>query len=110
METSLPYLQLQWKDVVSDECDGDTYVGLKGIVPGIIRGHNLTAVKPCYVRFVKLFGPQDLAKRMQRYMATYIAINTGIVSVRQGIGRMQGLNNLLPYMPAFATNRIVRLR
>ena len=28
-----PTLQLQWKDIVSDESDGDTYVSLKGVVP-----------------------------------------------------------------------------
>ena len=74
-------------------------MNLKGVVPGVIRGRNLTAIKACYMHFVKLFGPQDLAEQMQRYMATNIVINTNIVSVRQGIGRMQGLNKLLPYMP-----------
>ena len=59
-----PTLQLQWKDIVSDECDSDTYVNLKGVVPGVIDGRNLTAVKFCYMHFIKMVGHQDLAKRM----------------------------------------------
>ena len=52
-----PTLQLQWKDIVVEKCDGDTYVNFKGVVPGVICGHNLATVKACYMRFVKLFGP-----------------------------------------------------
>ena len=51
------------------------------------------------MHFVKLFGPQDLAKQMQRYMGTNTSINTNIMYVCQGIGQMQELNKLLPDMP-----------
>ena len=91
--------QRQRKHNVSDECDGDTYVNTKSIVPGVIHGRNLAAIKPCYMLFIELFRPQDSAKGMQPYMATNISINTDIMSVRQGIGRIQELNKLLPYMP-----------
>ena len=37
-----PTLQSQWKDIVSDECDGDTYVNLKGLDPAVICGRNFT--------------------------------------------------------------------
>ena len=94
-----PTLQSQWQDIVREECDGVTFVNLKGEVPGVARGRTLTAMRPCYLRFLKLFGPQDSAERMQRYMATNIAMNTDIISVRQGIGRFQEMNKLLSYMP-----------
>jgi hypothetical protein len=92
-------LQSQWNNIINDGYDSDTYVNPKGVVPGVIRGCNLAAIKPCYMRSVKLFGPQDSAKRMQLYMAINTIINTDIVSVHQGIGRMQELNKILPYMP-----------
>ena len=50
-------------------------MNLKGVVPGVIHVCNLAAAKSCYMRFVKLFGPQYLVERMQRYMATNIAID-----------------------------------
>jgi hypothetical protein len=94
-----PTLQPQWKDIVHEECEGVEYVNLKGEVPGAPRGRVLSSMRPCYLRFLKLFGPQDSAERMQRYMATNISMNTDIISVRQGIGRFQEMNKLLSYMP-----------
>ena len=83
-----PTVQLQWKDIVKGKCDGDTYISLLDVVSGVICGRNLSAIKPCYMHFVKLSGPQESAERIQRYMATNISIDINTVSVRQGIGRM----------------------
>ena len=74
--------------MTKDECGGDTYVSLSGVIPGVVRWKNIIAVKHCYMRFIKLFGPQDPDERMQRYTATSSSINTDLVSVCQGIRQM----------------------
>jgi hypothetical protein len=100
-----PTLYSQRKNIIKEECKGDTCVKLKGKVPvpGVIRGYVLDALKTCYMRVVKFFGPQYFVKRIQWYMGTNIAMNIDVISHCQEIGHM-------PYhsCPVSVTSKIVQ--
>ena len=93
-------LQTKWEAIVARECESSDYIDLDGQKRTEPRGRTMKGLQACYVKFLRLFGPEDSAERLKDYLLHHVTLNFHTVTVEQGVFRMQELNGYLKWLPS----------
>ena len=96
----LPALAMKWQLIAEEEVAGVDCVSLTGTEPGLARGGDFSSLSSCYVPFVKLVAPKDVAERIHCYVTTDLVVNTEKgITTEMSVGRVIEMNNSLPHLP-----------
>ena len=78
-------LKTKWEAIIVRECDSTECVDLNGVKQNEKRGRTTRGLHACYVKFLRLFGPEDSAERLKDYLMHHVSLNFHTVTVEQGI-------------------------
>ena len=93
-------LRVQLRDIVEKECDQPGAISLRGVKLTTARGRTLKSIKPVYIKFTGLFGPQNSYELCCRYLQNCVIFNLERCTALQIITRTKTLNRYLPYLPS----------